>query len=68
MEKTSFNIPSVSCSTCAGKIKEGLNGLPGIGAVDVDLKTQTLTVDFDPGKISSTDIGGKVKGMGYEIG
>ncbi len=67
METVSFNIPSISCSACSRKIQEEIKSLQGIENVSVDLKTQSVNVDYDPGSINSQEIKNKIISMGYEV-
>lgn len=67
MEKAAFNVPSLSCSVCSNRIQGELRGMNGIDNVDVDLKTQTVNVSYDPKELKSQDIGRKIASMGYEV-
>ena len=67
MHTTSFNIPSISCSNCANKIRENIKSMNGINNVEVDLKTQTLKVEHDPNYLREGDISQKITSMGYEV-
>jgi copper chaperone CopZ len=67
MQKTSFNVPSLSCSVCQNKIKEEIGSMNGVDNVQFDLKTQTVNVDYNPSDTSDSDIRKKVSGMGYEV-
>jgi Cu+-exporting ATPase len=67
MEKATFNVPSISCSICSGKIKEGLKDLNGIKGIDVDMKSQAVNVNYDPQTVSPDDIKTKIASMGYEV-
>ncbi|NLK87517.1 MAG: heavy-metal-associated domain-containing protein [Clostridiaceae bacterium] len=66
MEAT-YTVPSITCSTCSGRIKDGLAGMEGIKGVDVDLKTQSVKVSFDPELRSPGDISRKIAELGYEV-
>ena len=67
METATFNIPSISCSACSGKIQDGIKGMKGVGGISVDLKTQAVKVDYDPQEIQATDIRSRISSMGYEV-
>ncbi len=67
METTKFSIPSISCSACANKIKEGIMSMNGVENATVDLKTQTVEVNYDPHGIQAQDIRKKVASLGYEV-
>ena len=67
METTVFSVPSVSCSTCAGKIEKEIKSMDGVENVVVDLKTQSVKFDYSPTNIQPNDIKKKVKVLGYEV-
>ncbi len=66
MEAT-FTVPSITCSICSGRIKDGLGGMEGINGVDVDLKEQAVKVSFDPKLRDPGDISRKITELGYEV-
>ncbi len=65
--ETKFNVPSITCSICSNRIKSELSEMDGIESVNVDLKTQTVSVSYDPSQYQPKDIRGKIAGMGYEV-
>lgn len=67
METASFNVPSITCSICSGKIRDELGHMNGVQNVDVDLKSQTVKVGYDPGALQPQDIKSRITSMGYEI-
>lgn len=67
MDTTAFNIPSISCSTCSGKIQEELKTLKGIGSINVDLKSQQVNIEYNPNEVTPADIKKKIVSMGYEV-
>jgi len=67
METAEFNVPSITCSICSGKIQGGLKGMSGIETVDVDLKSQQVKVAYNPEEVKPQDIKKKIMTMGYEV-
>ncbi|MGI6668202.1 MAG: heavy-metal-associated domain-containing protein [Acetivibrionales bacterium] len=65
--ETVFNVPSISCSICANRIRSGLGGMEGIESVDINLKEQTVKVLYNPDIRQPGDIQSKIEEMGYEI-
>lgn len=65
--ETSFTVPSITCSICSNRIKTELGGITGIEGIDVDLKTQTVKVSYNPTQQQPRDIRGKIAEMGYEV-
>lgn len=67
METVNFNVPATSCSNCASKIENSLMRIKGVTGVTVDLKTQSVKVDFRPEQLKADDIAREVVNMGYEV-
>lgn len=67
MEKATFNVPSISCSICSGKIKDGLKNVNGVKGIEVDMKSQAVNIDYDPQAVTPGDIRSKITSMGYEV-
>jgi len=67
MEKVSFNVPSISCSNCSNKIQDGIKSISGVGSISIDLKSQTVEVEYNPSDVQPKDIKQKIASMGYEI-
>jgi len=65
--ETTFTVPSISCSICSNRIKTELGAMKGIENIDVDLKTQTVKVAYDPAQHEPKEIRSKIAGMGYEV-
>lgn len=67
MQEISLNIPSISCSICSNKISGELKAMNGVENVDVDLKTQSVSVAYNPETIQPKDISRKIASLGYEV-
>lgn len=65
--ETTFTVPSITCSICSNRIKTELRALSGIEGVDIDLKSQTVKVAYNPSQFQPRDIRGKIAEMGYEV-
>jgi copper chaperone CopZ len=48
MATTVLSVPTISCAHCEKTITEALTPLPGVSAVNVDIPTKKVTVDYDP--------------------
>jgi len=66
MDILEFNIPGMTCETCAGKIK---NALANVGVTDIsfDFKTRNASVTYDNQKIGPEDIKRLIRKSGYEV-
>ena len=67
METVSFNVPSISCSNCSNKIKNTLSFMQGVNNVAIDLKTQSVQVEYNPDSINPQQIKKEIAFLGYEV-
>jgi Cu+-exporting ATPase len=61
-----FMVPSITCSACSSRISSELGRMEGVSGVDIDLKTQSVRVTFDPDFLTAHDIRNKITELGYE--
>jgi Cu+-exporting ATPase len=57
-------VGGMTCGSCAARIEKKLNRLDGVGAT-VNFATETATVSYDPGLVSTGDLIGAVEATGY---
>ena len=43
-----LNVPDISCGHCQATITDALTPLEGVQAVNVDIPTRKVTVEYDP--------------------
>jgi P-type Cu2+ transporter len=61
-----LRVPTVSCMSCAAKIEDALEALPGIHAADVDLEVKQVAVNYDTGAVTPSGIVAVLDELGYE--
>ncbi len=47
MTQVILTVPDISCSHCEATVKGVLAPVPGVAAVDVDIATKQVTVEYD---------------------
>ena len=52
MEKTTLNVPDISCEHCEHAITEALTPIEGVQLVHVDIPTKAVTVTYDADKVT----------------
>ncbi len=62
MDVQEFKVANVKCGGCATNIKNGLSGMDGVQAVDVDVATGVVVVKGDA---SREPLAGKLAELGY---
>ncbi len=63
--KLKFDITGMSCSACAAAVEKGVKKLPGINSAEVNLLSNSMTVDFNETVTKKEDIIKAVEGAGY---
>lgn len=67
METAEFNLPGMTCETCAGKIETAITQYQGIFNIKFDFKTRNVNVTFDENMVDSNSIKSAIKNAGYEV-
>jgi copper chaperone len=62
-----LNVPTVSCNHCKMAIEGAVKGIDGVSCVDVDVQAKSVTVDFDPDKVSLETVEAAVQEEGYDV-
>jgi P-type Cu+ transporter len=65
--KAEIKISGMHCATCAITIEESLSQIRDVSSVQVNFGTDTAHVEFDPTKISLTELEKVVKDVGYDV-
>ena len=66
-KKAELKISGMHCATCAINIEESLGQLKDVSKVQVNFGTDTAHVEFDPKKVSLTELEKAVKTAGYDV-
>lgn len=67
METAEFNLPGMTCETCAEKIENAVTKQQGVDNIKFDFKTRNVTVAFDENSTNSKIIKDTIKNAGYEV-
>lgn len=57
----------MACSACSAHVDRKLNSLPGVNAASVSLAGRSALVEYDPERISLTDMKKAVNDIGYDL-
>ncbi|MGM0787884.1 MAG: cation transporter, partial [Thermodesulfobacteriota bacterium] len=60
-EGSRLAVTGMTCANCAANIERSVRKLPGIRSADVNFGAEQLNVDYDPGRLSMTEIVEQVK-------
>lgn len=67
MEKSIIRVDGMSCNHCVKAITKTVSALPGIAGVEVDLKSGTVKVEYDPTQSPLDKIKLEIEEQGYDI-
>ncbi|MEK7577261.1 MAG: heavy metal translocating P-type ATPase [Patescibacteria group bacterium] len=67
MIKKLFPIKGMHCASCASVITKKLSKFDGIQSCTVNFGTEKATIDFDPKKVTVSDMNHEVSKLGYEL-
>jgi Cu+-exporting ATPase len=66
-ERVDLPVSGMTCAACARTIERKLNKTAGVERANVNLATNTATVEFDPGRISVRDFVSAIEDLGYGV-
>ena len=66
--KAIFSLYTLGCSSCSGQLERKLKKVPGILEVNVNYVADMVEIKFNPEEISTEDIRGFMKQIGYGVG
>jgi Zn2+/Cd2+-exporting ATPase len=62
-----LSVPDMDCPSCAGKVETSVQKLDGIDAIDPQVTTGTLTVEYDGSKTDAATVEDRVQKAGYTV-
>ena len=63
----SMGAESLNIDDFAQAVKDAIAGVAGVKAVEVDLASNSATVDYDEAKTKTSDLAAAVKAAGFEL-
>ncbi|GAB3044133.1 heavy metal translocating P-type ATPase [Virgibacillus ainsalahensis] len=66
MEKTELDVFGMTCAACSTRIEKVLNKQDGVKSANVNLTTETASVEYNPGLVDAKAIIDKIKNVGYD--
>jgi len=67
LKKTELKISGMTCASCAANIEKSLSHLEGVTKAQVNLGTETATIEYDPNKAKLSYLNKAVTDAGYEV-
>lgn len=66
MKIEKFDVVGMTCSACVAHVEKSVRKLPGVNSVQVNLLTNSMSVDYDEKAMNADDIILSVEDAGYE--
>ncbi len=66
-KKTELRISGMTCASCSTTIEKSLSNLNGVSKAQVNLGTETATVEYDQDKLKIKDLNKAVTDAGYRV-
>jgi copper chaperone CopZ len=65
--KESYLVEGMSCSGCERTIQKVVTNLEGVASAKADLATSTVSIEYNPEKVTIEKIKSAVNNLGYKI-
>lgn len=66
-KKVELKISGMTCASCATTIEKSLSKLGGVSKAQVNLGSETATIEYDPNKVRLPDFNKAVTNVGYDV-
>ena len=63
--KTQFDVTGMTCASCSARVQKSVEGLSGVTDVQVNLLTNSMSVEYSEKDLTPQDIIMRVKAAGY---
>lgn len=67
MEKVILTVKGMTCMGCVRSVKNVLDPIPGVSAVEIVLESGQVAISFDPGAARPDQFKAAIQDAGYEI-
>lgn len=67
MEKVTLNVQGMSCNHCVKAVEGSVGELNGVSSVKVDLKANTVDVEFNNQEVTLDKIKETIDDQGYDV-
>jgi len=67
MLRRTYHVTGMGCAACVKHVKNAVSALSGIRNCEVDLESETMTVDYDEDTVSFEDMKEAVEEAGYGL-
>jgi len=66
-KKESYLVEGMTCSSCERTVSKVVGNIEGVTSSKADLKSSTVSVEYDPSTVTIDKIKNAVNGVGYKF-
>ena len=66
-KKAELKVAGMVCAACTQAIEKALRNLDGVVSAQVNLGTETASVEYDPEKLRLVDLEKAIRDTGYDV-
>jgi copper chaperone CopZ len=66
-KKESFTVEGMTCSGCERTVQRVVSNLPGVKSAKAELASASVSLEYDPSKVSVHQIKAAVDQVGYKL-
>lgn len=66
-KKEAYRVEGMTCSGCERTVQKVISNLEGVTSSKADLKSSTVSVEYDPSKVTIDKIKSAVDAVGYKF-
>jgi copper chaperone len=67
MARTVFKVDGMSCEHCVKAVSGAAGGVAGVTGVEVELKSGSVTLDYDGADATLSKVKAEIEEQGYDI-
>ncbi len=67
IKKESYLIEGMTCTDCERTIEYAMQTINGVESVDADMKSSTVSIVYDPEKVTIGEIKSSIGTLGYRL-
>jgi len=67
MKEETYLVEGMTCSGCERTVSKAVSNIEGVASAKADLSSSTVSVEYDPSKVTADKIKEAVNKMGYKF-
>jgi copper ion binding protein len=67
LKKEDYRVEGMTCSGCERAVQKVVTSLEGVTTAKAEVASSSVSVEYDPSRVSSEKIKNAVNGLGYRV-